>query len=232
MFNGDVAILVPRRNHANMLKEKLSETKQKRKNRTLLQSAQDKIYHLISKKADVKYQYIKRILPRDFPENYYKINRELFNYLLGKSVKDNLKNEINNFLNELGIKGSINKSNKVFDELKELKDKFSDNNQDVNPTRIPVKTVHDIKGQTLLASMLFLEKDSKEEFGFLKSYTDEILEPQYYGEMNKRVVYVAMSRPTTLLCVALKDKTYNNLSLEAKELLIKDFEIINEDDIN
>ena len=104
---------------------------------------------------------------------------------------------------------------------------IENNNIAKTATVTPVKTIHDLKGQTLIANMVFLNKNSHEEYGFLNGYTT-LKHNENYNEISKRVVYVAMSRATTLLSIALHEDTYNSLTEESRMKLKEDFKIFRE----
>src|SRR5699024_9038411 len=135
-----------------------------------------------------------------------------------------IRDSINLFFKVFGLNSRINKSNSLFRKLEELKEI-----EYINPTKTchenSLKTIHDLKGQTLKANMVYLHKNSREEFGFLKSYTSLLEPPAYYNEINKRVVFVAMSRATTFLAVALHSDTYDALTEEGRMKLKEDFKI-------
>lgn len=90
---------------------------------------------------------------------------------------------------------------------------------------INAKTVHDLKGQTLTSSLVYLKKDSKEEKAFLDTYSTEI-QLDESELINKRVLYVAMSRATTLLIIACHTDSYSTLSAKERTILENDFNIL------
>jgi superfamily I DNA/RNA helicase len=153
------------------------------------------------------------------------INRKLLEFIRGSTNDtDKIKESINQFFESSNLDTKINSGNTLFRKLTNIKVESQEKQITLEP--IPVKTIHDIKGQTLTANMVYLHKDSKEEYGFLTSYGAIVQKPGYYSEIDKRVTYVAMSRATTLLVVALHDDSYSSLSDEIQRVLQEDFEVV------
>src|SRR5699024_867065 len=182
-----IAILAAARYHAELLGQMLSKTSQKNM-KSNFQMAQNMIYRLIAEKTNLQIQSIKKKLQKDYTRYQLKINKSILEFFRGNSDYSLIKEAINAFFNILGEETKINIKNKLFRELEQLKD--TKNNDAINTSlKIPIKTIHDLKGQTLIANMVFLNKNSKEEYGFLKSYTSLLKRHYYYSEINKRVVY-------------------------------------------
>ncbi|TFJ93096.1 UvrD-helicase domain-containing protein [Lentibacillus salicampi] len=221
MANEHTAMLVAARSHAQILGGKINKTN-KQKLESTFQKAKNEIYRLLAEETKFNIQSIKRELQREYASYDLKINKTLIEYYRGTANHTLIRDSINLFLNVFGSNSKINKTNGLFRILEELKEVES-----ISPTKISdknsMKTIHDLKGQTLKANMVYLYKNSREEHGFLKSYTSLLEPPRYYNDINKRVVFVAMSRATTFLAVALHVDTYDSLTEEAQMKLKEDF---------
>jgi len=229
MANEHTAMLVAARSHAQILGRKINKTNHQKLNSTF-QKAKNEIYRFLAERTKIHIQSIKRELQREYASNNLKINKALIEYYRGAADYRLIRDSINLFFKVFGLNSRINKSNRLFRKLEELREV-----EYINSTKIcreySLKTIHDLKGQTLKANMVYLHKNSREEYSFLESYTDLQDPPVYYNEINKRVVFVAMSRATTFLSVALHVDTYDNLTEETKIKLKEDFIVQRDSDI-
>lgn len=100
------------------------------------------------------------------------------------------------------------------------------NNQWVNDTNkivVSVDTVHGVKGETHTAT-LYLETEHSNNSDIrriLPLLKGKKLNKKQIYEKSRRIVYVGMSRPTHLLCLAIRDTTYNG-----NEDAFKDWDVI------
>lgn len=199
------------------------------KQKSDLQEAQIEVYRLLANKMGWSLKSLQSYLSRNWLESGLEINRNLLAFIRDSSGDtERIKESINCFF-EINNQGTrINSSNSLFSRLAKIKGEARDSQTVLEP--IPLKTIHEIKGQTLSVSLVYFHKGSKEEFGFLTSYGADIKMPSYYSEIDKRVGYVAMSRATTLQVVALHADTYSCLSDEVKKVLQEDFDLVEETD--
>jgi|GEM_PF-5213123 len=139
-------------------------------------------------------------------DTYKKLLLEIFNDLLkNKTISDldNLKNSLNNFLEEKNInfskKGSIKSSaisvspptNKfIYDEIE-----------------IDIGTIHSVKGQTHSATLMFSIKSDKKQ-----DIQQTIDNTKKFGPIYKKILYVASSRPKYLFALAIEKNAYESLS--------------------
>jgi len=222
-------ILVAARNHSRDLGLQLNKTTQM-KSSSSFQRAKNEVYKLLAEKTNLHIKSIVKELQGNFVSYELKINKELMDYYRHNTNYTLIKDSINLFLGVFGSISKVNITNKLFERLERIKEtKYSSLTKESSGTSI--KTIHDLKGQTVMANMVYLVKGSREEYAFLKNYTTLIERPKYYNDINQRVVFVAMSRVTTLLSVALHEETYNNLVEETRMKLKKDFNIVSENDI-
>lgn len=218
------AILIAARWQAGGIGQNIEKTVNVRQN-SKLQEAKIEVYRLLSNKMDVSIKSVQSLLNRNWLESELKINQHLLEFLRDSSEDtEGIKKAINYFFKISKQKAKINSSNSLFQKLDRIKGEAKSNQSKLES--IPLKTIHEVKGQTLTANLVYLHKGSKEEFGFLTSYGTDMQKPSYYSEIDKRVVYVGMSRPTTLLVVALHADSYFQLSDETKEVLKEDFEVV------
>jgi len=85
----------------------------------------------------------------------------------------------------------------------------------------PISTIHQVKGKTFDALMLFLGKNSKGQSISLNDY----IKPTDFPNDSKRMIYVAMSRPRNFLGIAVPSETNND---KLKEIFGNDITIIDE----
>lgn len=223
----NAAVLVAARNDVNDLATTLSKTVKKDLNSNF-QIAKQKVNRLLAEKTELPIQSVKKQLQEEYITYDLEINKALLDYFRGLADYKSVQGKINLFLINFGSRSKVNNNNNIFKELDEMKDGEYKINQ---TSEIPTKTIHDLKGQTLTANLVYYRKGSREEYGFLNSYTPNLEQPKYYDEINKRVAFVAMSRATTLLVVALNNTTYNNLTEEARLKLDEDFDIVREEEL-
>ena len=76
---------------------------------------------------------------------------------------------------------------------------------------IPITTIHQVKGMTFDSVLLVLSEDSKGQNISLK----DIKEPDNLPSEKQRLIYVAMSRPSKLLCLGVPN-TISNEELKSK----------------
>jgi len=218
-------ILVAEHIHAQHMKQKTSNVTQKN-SKMNLQIALDEIYKIFVNRTNAHVQSIKSMLINEYKNYNIEINKSLIDYFRGDlNSLNKLKDSINSFLNALGATSQINLSNSLFVKIKSLKD-LNDNVVKEDGSIIQTKTVHNVKGQTLKANMVYLAENSVEEYGFLDSYNMSLPRPDMYREIDKRVVYVAMSRATTHLVIALHENTYKLLTKDTRMKLREDFKIL------
>lgn len=221
-------ILIAERNQINQLGEKLKlNLKNKKKNN--LQASRELINRLLAKEINETIFSTRTLLNQQYLEEGLCINKCVLDFLRSSTDEvEHLKSAINNFL--APFNKSIKVCNRLFTEIKRIKNN-RDSEIETKNDLIPVQTIHSTKGQTLSTNMVYLSKESVEELGFLESYGVPTINHVEYQEIDKRVVYVAMSRSTTLLVVALHADTYSNLSDEIKNELKKDFLVVEEDEL-
>jgi len=229
MANEQAAILVSARYHAQLLGGMINKTNNLNLN-SFFQKAKNEIYRLLAEKTNLHIQSIKKGLQKEYASYELGINKALIEYYRGTAKYTVIRDSINLFLNTFESNSKINVTNSLFRKLEELK-KVKNNGPQKTSYVNSLKTIHDLKGQTLRANMVYLEKGSREEYSFLKSYTSVLEPPGYYNDINKRVVFVGMSRATTLLTVALHLDTYDSLTEEARMKLKEDFIIQRESKI-
>lgn len=165
-----------------------------------------------NKSPNIKNEFLGKVmewviqLSNKNPENksFYDIKSDIYKYITGhllpifkvSKIQDNSKIF---FLEESKIQKSENKLCNV----------YSKNNVDVE-----ISTVHSIKGETHVAT-LYLETYYK------KKHDSERVHEQFKGQpyngndrdsiSNLRVLYVGMSRPRYLLCLAIDKKHFKNI---------------------
>lgn len=225
---GNPCILVAKHTHAEHMKQETNKYTQNN-SKTDFQLIQNEVYKLLASKINVHVQSIKSMLCIEYKDFHIEINKNVINYLRGDSISK-IKDSINSLLVALQISNKINLNNNFFKKITSVKNR--QNNMITNNINlIRTSTIHNIKGQTLLANMVYLNKGSKEEHGFLESYNSHLPKPKGYLEIDKRVIYVAMSRSTTFLSVALHADTYDKLTEETKIKLKEDFIVQKDSDI-
>ena len=79
-----------------------------------------------------------------------------------------------------------------------------------NEDLIPISTIHKVKGKTFDTLMLILSKNSSGQSISINDYT----KPDIFPEDSKRMIYVALSRPRSLLVIAVPDETEDNKLVE------------------
>src|SRR5699024_3247013 len=216
-------VLVFERNHDKHLKQFLSNSVPN-KSQNILPTALNAVYRVLANKLNVSIRTLRSLLILEHKDYHIKINKNLIKVLRGnRSSSNDLKDLMNSLLTTLGGKSLINKNNSLFKEIEFLTKATLIEKEPEN--EIQIKTVHNVKGQTLKTNMVYLSEGSVEEYGFLNTYDSSFPKPDKYREINKRVVYVAMSRSTTLLIVSLHQNSYDKLTEETKAILQKDFYI-------
>ena len=83
-------------------------------------------------------------------------------------------------------------------------------NTENNENNYPISTIHQVKGKTFDALMLFLGENSKGQSISLNDYA----KPTSFPNDSKRLIYVAMSRPRNLLAIAVPSETENKKLVE------------------
>lgn len=91
-------------------------------------------------------------------------------------------------------------------------------NTENNENDYPISTIHQVKGKTFDALMLFLGENSKGQSISLNDYA----KPTSFPKDSKRMIYVAMSRPRSLLAIAVPNGTENNILVDlfGKDIMI------------
>lgn len=218
-------ILVFVRKHISDLSIKLLKTKKNSKE-SKFRRAKNLIYNRLSTKVQKRGPIIKMELQKNHPDLELELNRALLDFLKpSNKTNDLLTQTLNHILSTYNITEPITQTDRLIDNLSTLKSE-SINSDDTKTTPIiNSKTVHDLKGQTLTSSLVYLQKSSINEKAFLSNYCSKInLEETEL--INKRVLYVAMSRATTLLIIALHRESYSELSEAELKNLKNDFDVI------
>ena len=150
--------------------------------------------------SDLKLKLVKAVEKFNNKECSYEIIKEIVENLLGlfeKSINEQkLKDTIKNFKLE-----SIQKVNQ---------NKFYYSNNDIN-FEIDISTIHKAKGETHTATLVLETFNIKYDLQqLLKLLKGQTLQSSTTIDRKKKLLYVAMSRPTHLLCLAINKDHVND----------------------
>lgn len=196
-------------NNYNLKNKDIKETKLGFKNILKKYNINQKIIEIIKNPEDYTKQFIESNLFED---------REFKNYFdLDKIFEDYKTEKENNVLPENGDSAKILNYNYEYD-FGENEIKFYDNDHQLE-FKIKVNTIHGVKGETHDATLLL------ETFNYEYDIAYFLKNPgkKSYRDLKKTTIYVGVSRPRELLCLASKKDHYSDKEIEKFK---ENFEII------
>jgi DNA helicase II / ATP-dependent DNA helicase PcrA len=177
--------------------------------KTLFQFLENKEKNLYIDFKIKLFNSVKKLYKQECIDDEIKIKLEIILNLFGKRIDEiSLKTIIKNY--------KINFSDKT------TKNKFKYENADIE-FEIDISTIHKIKGETHTATLVLETYKNKYDLEILLNLLKNKKRASF--DDKKKLLYVAMSRPTHLLCFAMNKEHVNELDREELQnsgFIIKD----------